>query len=197
MMKVGITGGIGSGKSTASEVFEHLGVPVYNADDHAKELYHSDADLKNGVIKLLGEEAYSEGRLNRAWVAEKVFQNKETLSKLNALVHPAVGRNFKEWMQKHFDAPYLMKEAAILFESGAHRGLDVVIHVFAPVEVRIDRVMRRDGVSEADVLARIEKQWTDEQRREKSQYEIMNDGHSLMVPQILSIHEDIIGRSNS
>ena len=197
MIKVGLTGGIGSGKSTAAGVFERLGVPVYNADEHAKNLYHSDPILKKEVVQLLGSEAYQEGQLNKAWVAERVFEDNELLSKLNALVHPAVGRDFYAWTQRNADVPYLMKEAAILFESGAYLAMDAVVHVYAPLEIRIARVMKRDGVSRADVLARVDKQWTDEQRREGSQFEIVNDGRSLMVPQILSIHENIIRRSNS
>ncbi len=197
MIKVGLTGGIGSGKSTAARVFEQLGIPVYNSDERAKELYHSDPILKKEVVQLLGSEAYQEGQLNKAWVAERVFEDNELLSKLNALVHPAVGRDFYAWTQRNSNAPYLMKEAAILFESGAYLAMDAVVHVYAPLEIRIARVMKRDGVSRADVLARVDKQWTDEQRREGSQFEIVNDGRSLMVPQILSIHENIIRRSNS
>lgn len=197
MIKIGLTGGIGSGKSTVAEVFEHLGAPVYKADDHAKELYQTDQLLQKQVIELLGEKAYKEGQLNRAWIAEQVFNDQALLTKLNGLVHPAVGRDFYAWMEMNSKAPYLIKEAAILFESGAHLAMDRIIHVYAPIETRIGRVMRRDGLSRGDVQSRIDKQWTDEQRRASSHDEIVNDGNTLILPQILKIHEDIISQSNS
>lgn len=197
MMKIGLTGGIGSGKSTVGRVFEQLGAPVYKADDHAKELYRTDKVLQKQVIELLGEKAYTGGELNRTWIAKQVFQDQVLLAKLNALVHPAVGRDFYAWIEKNPNAPYLIKEAAILFESGAHLAMDRIIHVYAPLETRLSRVVRRDGISNEDVQARIDKQWTDEQRRAESDYEIVNDGLTLILPQILKIHEDIISQSNS
>jgi len=197
MMKIGLTGGIGSGKSTVGRVFEQLGAPVYKADDHAKELYRTDKVLQKQVIELLGEKAYTGGELNRTWIAKQVFQDQVLLAKLNALVHPAVGRDFYAWIEKNPNAPYLIKEAAILFESGAHLAMDRIIHVYAPLETRLSRVVRRDGISNENVQARIDKQWTDEQRRAESDYEIVNDGLTLILPQILKIHEDIISQSNS
>lgn len=196
MIKVGLTGGIGSGKTMVAKVFEHLGIPIYHADDRAKLLYTTDPQLKKDVLELLGTEAYVDGRLNRPWIAEKVFNDSTLLEQLNRLVHPAVGRDFYNWLEAQ-TSPYIIKEAAILFESGAHLALDEVILVSAPSEVRLQRVMKRDGLSAAEVRQRMAKQWNEEQRRQNSQHEIINDGHHLVLPQILTLHEDLIRRANS
>lgn len=196
MIKVGLTGGIGSGKTMVAGVFEQLGIPIYHADDRAKQLYLSDERLKREVVELLGPQAYVEDRLNRPWIAERVFNDQELLERLNGLVHPAVGRDFYNWIEEQ-RAPYIIKEAAIMFESGAHLALDEVILVSAPIEVRLERVMKRDGLSQAEIRQRMARQWSEEQRRELSQHEINNDGHHLVLPQILELHEDLIRRANS
>jgi dephospho-CoA kinase len=196
MIKVGLTGGIGSGKSTVARVFQHLGIPIYDADSRAKALYTEDTLLQEQVIQLLGEEAYTGGRLNRPWIAERVFNNQALLEALNKLVHPAVGRDFYAWLKKQ-NAPYVIKEAAIMFESGSHLALDEVILVSAPVEVRLGRVMNRDGLSAPEIRQRMARQWSEEERRAHSQHEINNNGHHLVLPQILALHEDFIRRANS
>ncbi|MCE2496000.1 MAG: dephospho-CoA kinase [Flavobacteriales bacterium] len=196
MIKVGLTGGIGSGKTMVAGVFEHLGIPIYHADDRAKRLYVTDEKLKSEVIDLLGPKAYVDGRLNRPWIAERVFNDQELLERLNQLVHPAVGRDFYAWIEEQ-NAPYIVKEVAIMFESGAHLALDEVVLVSAPEEVRIERVMKRDGLSPAEIRQRMARQWTEEQRRRNSQHEIINDGHHLVLPQILKLHEDLIRRASS
>lgn len=196
MIKVGLTGGIGSGKSTVARVFQHLGIPIYDADSRAKALYIEDTLLQEQVIQLLGEEAYTGGRLNRPWIAERVFNNQALLEALNKLVHPAVGRDFYAWLKKQ-NAPYVIKEAAIIFESGSHLALDEVILVSAPMEVRLERVMNRDGLSAPEIRQRMARQWSEEERRSHSQHEINNDGHHLVLPQILALHEDFIRRANS
>lgn len=196
MIKVGLTGGIGSGKSTVARVFQHLGIPIYDADSRAKALYIEDTLLQEQVIQLLGEEAYTGGRLNRPWIAERVFNNQALLEALNKLVHPAVGRDFYAWLKKQ-NAPYVIKEAAIMFESGSHLALDEVILVSAPMEVRLERVMNRDGLSAPEIRQRMARQWSEEERRSHSQHEINNDGHHLVLPQILALHEDFIRRANS
>ncbi len=144
-MKIGITGGIGSGKTTVCKIFETLGIPVYYADDRAKELMVTNPDLVAGIKKLFGEEAYhSDGSLNRAHIAALAFGDAAMLAQLNALVHPAVHQDGYEWAESQTDAPYTLREAALVFESGGHKKLDKVITVFAPKEMRIERVMARD-----------------------------------------------------
>ncbi len=196
MIRVGLTGGIGSGKTMVVGVFEQLGVPVYNADQRAKHLYVTDAQLKSEVIKLLGAKAYEGGRLNRPWIAGQVFNNQTLLERLNLLVHPAVGRDFNAWIEQQYE-PYIIKEAAIMFESEAHLALDEVILISAPAEVRLKRVMQRDGLSAAEIKQRMARQWSEEQRRKLSQHEIVNDGYHLVLPQILKLHENFIRRADS
>ena len=147
MLKVGITGGIGSGKSLVAKVFAELGVPVYVADTKARELMEKQGKLKSSIVKLLGDEAYLEnGSLNRTHIGERVFFDRDLLDRLNGLVHPAVRTDFSMWCGVQKDAPYVLEEAAILFESGGHRQMDRVIFVKAPLEQRINRVMERDDV---------------------------------------------------
>ncbi|MDX1667272.1 MAG: dephospho-CoA kinase, partial [Saprospiraceae bacterium] len=159
MLKVGITGGIGSGKTTVSRIFESIGIPVYYADDRAKWLMKNDAQIVRKIKKAFGEEAYtSEGELNRTFLADRVFGDEEQLRRLNRIVHPAVRRDADHWHLNQSGVPYTLKEAALLFESGSYRYLDRIISVTAPRALRIKRVMKRDGVSRGKVLARIEHQ---------------------------------------
>lgn len=191
MLKVGLTGGIGSGKSTIAEIFSHLGISIYLSDDKAKALMVSDDELKSKIIELFGHESYKNGALNRAYIASKVFSDKAELDKLNAVVHPALKKDFDLWANKQ-KSPYIIKEAAILFESGANEGLDKVVLVEAPKELRVKRVMHRDGVSRESVLARMDKQWSDDRKRELSDYIIINDGERLVLEQVLKIHKELI-----
>lgn len=180
---IGLTGGIGSGKSLIARIFSLMDFPVYNADDQAKKLYLTDPDLRAGVVRLFGEEAYANGSLNRTYLAQIVFHDKKKLAQLNALVHPAVRRHFTTW-HKQQDAPFVIREAAILFESGSYKDCYKVITVAAPEELRIHRVKTRDEATTADIEARINKQWSDKQRREKSDFEIVNDDKKLVIPQV-------------
>lgn len=188
MLKAGITGGIGSGKSTVCRIFEWLGIPVYYADDRAKQLMTEDEDLRAEIRMLLGEEAYlSDGSLNRAHIAGIVFSDADMLGKLNALVHPAVHRDGEAWHLRQ-SAPYTLREAALLYESGGYRLLDKMVVVTAPVELRIERVMARDSVDRSAVEARLSKQWPEEKKVEMADFVIVNDGIKPILPQILQVH---------
>lgn len=188
MKVVGITGGIGSGKTTACKIFEQLGVPVYYADNRAKELMVNDEMLKNRIIAAFGDEAYFNGRLNRAYLAAQVFNSKEKLSVLNGIVHPAVADDFDQWLEQHKHCDYVLKEAAILFESGAYQDVDISVLVIAPEQLRIERVMERDGATEEDVLRRMKNQWTQERKAKLADHIINNDGSELLIPQVLELH---------
>lgn len=191
MLKVGITGGIGSGKSVVCEVFTHLGIPVYSADDHAKMLMHKDRELKNAIKSVFGEVYLPEGGLDRARLAEKVFNNPEALKQLNNLVHPAVQKDYHAWLERHKDAPYTVKEAAIIFEIGSADQYDHVVLVTAPDELRIERVMHRDGVERTKVLERMKNQWPESRKIELADEVIHNDGKQMILPQILAIDKKL------
>ena len=163
MMVVGLTGGIGSGKSTIAKAFAALGIAVFNSDEQAKALIATDAQVKERIIAAFGEEAYHNGEYNRAYIAQIVFNNSEKLAILNGIVHPALAEYFKRWAKAQ-TSPYVLKEAAILFESGSYKDCDYIITVTAPEEVRIAHVMARDHCTEAQVRARMAQQWSDAQR---------------------------------
>jgi dephospho-CoA kinase len=193
MIKIGITGGIGSGKSTVCKVFELLGVPVYYADNAAKELLENDSDVKDKIVTVFGREALDEkNAIDKKRLAAIVFNDKPKLEQLNAIVHPAVANNFNAWQKQNYTAPYLVKEAAILFESGAYKGVDRVITVVAPLEIKIARVMQRDKVDREQVEQRIKSQLSDEEKIERSQYVIYNDEQALLIPQIIKIHNELL-----
>ncbi|MBX2929269.1 MAG: dephospho-CoA kinase [Saprospiraceae bacterium] len=192
MLKVGITGGIGSGKTTVCRVFEWLGIPVYYADDRAKWLMTHDAALRQGITELFGAEAYlPDGSLNRSHIAGRAFQDSEILKKLNSLVHPAVHRDGEEWHHAQ-NAPYTLREAALLYESGGYRLLDKMIVVTAPAELRIQRVTTRDGTERVAVEARIAQQWPEEEKVALADYIIRNDGETALLPQILEVHRRLL-----
>ena len=195
MYKVGITGGIGSGKTTVAQVFKHLGVSVYSSDERAKHIMSHNECLVAKVIALFGADSYINGALNRAYIAQKVFADKAELQKLNAIVHPALKDDFDSWCKQQTCA-YILKEAAILFESKANIGLDAVLLVTAPKELKIQRVISRDNSSRSEVLSRMDKQWSDEQKRDLSDFEIINDEHSSLVEQVLTIHQTITALVN-
>lgn len=189
MQHLGITGGIGSGKTTVCKIFETLGIPIYYADDRAKYLMSHDPDLIAGIIELFGPEAYLEPQvLNRAHIAHVAFNDKDKLAQLNALVHPAVARDGLEWQAAQRYVPYTLKEAALLYESGSYRSLDKIIVVTAPLELRIERVMARDGAKREDVEARISKQMPEAEKVNLADFVIYNDGEQALIPQVMSIH---------
>lgn len=196
ILKAGITGGIGSGKTTVCRVFETLGIPVYYADSHARQLMVSAPRLVAGVRELFGEESYLEdGALNRPFIAGQVFNNEEKLRQLNQLVHPAVAEDANRWHHAQENVPYTLKEAALLFESGSYRQLDKVITVFAPEELRIQRVMERDRVSAEEVRARMARQMPEEEKLERADYIVYNDGKHSLVRQVWDIHRELVGMS--
>lgn len=190
MLKIGITGGIGSGKSTVCRVFECLGIPVFYADTVAKEIMVKDALLIAGLRDAFGKESYfDDGSLNNKHIAGIVFNNKAQLAKLNSLVHPAVFRAYDAWaLGLPAEAPYALKEAALLFESGSYRMSDKNILVTAALELKLARVMQRDNVTEDQVRARMDKQFTDEQKLEMTDYVIYNDEKTSLIDQVLEMH---------
>jgi dephospho-CoA kinase len=195
MLKVGITGGIGSGKSVVSRIFEVLGVPVYYADAEAKHLMQSDASLRKKIIEHFGKQAYEHDQLNRAYLAAQVFGNAEKTQLLNSLVHPAVIAHAENWMRHHEATgklPYVLKEAALFFESGSAAGLDFIIGVSAPQALRIQRVMQRDGIGRQDVLARINRQIDENLKMKLCDFVIVNDEQQLLIPQVLALHEKLL-----
>ena len=170
---IGLTGGIGTGKTLVAEYFKSLGIPVYIADEEARQLMTSD-NIINALSNEFGKEILENGILNREKLAQLAFNNPKKLQKLNSIVHPEVKKHFDNWVEKHKNYPFVVKEAAILFESGSYKYCDTIITVTAPLETRLQRVMKRDKTDRESVLKRIENQWTDEQRIAKSNYVIHN-----------------------
>ncbi|MBS1949069.1 MAG: dephospho-CoA kinase [Bacteroidetes bacterium] len=195
MLKIGLTGGIGSGKSTVAKVFEVLGIPVYYADDAARRLMNEDEMLKAKIIEHFGENAYVNGALNRGYISSLVFKDKKKLALLNSLSHPVVMHDSEEWMRKQH-APYAIREAALIFESDIHRYLDFVIGVSAPEQLRIERTMKRDGIAEEEVLKRMANQMDEEEKMKRSDFVIINDERQLMVPQVLQLHGKFLQMNN-
>lgn len=193
MLKIGITGGIGSGKTTVCRVFELLGVPVFYADIVAKAIMNSDLILRREIINTFGERSYSDkGELNRPYISSLVFNNEAELEKLNALVHPAVFRAFDQWLAVHSSVPYVIKEAALLFESKAYKMCDQTILVISPLASRIQRVKARDGISKEEILLRMERQLSDEEKKKRADHILINDEHQLLIPQILVLHQQFL-----
>lgn len=193
-LKVGLTGGIGSGKTTIAKVFSVLGVPVFYADAEAKKCMQHEQELKQKIQVAFGAAIYKEGVLQKAELAQIVFNNAQALHQLNALVHPLVQQKFELWCARQ-EAPYVLKEAAILFESGSDKGLDAVVCVSAPDALRIKRVMQRDQLQEEQVKARMQKQWTQEQKIAQSKYHICNDSKSLLIQKLLKVHQALLEQS--
>lgn len=188
MLRIGLTGGIGSGKSTVAKVFETLAVPVYYADDAAKRLMNEDENLKENIRSHFGKGVYVNGKLNRAHLSSIVFNNAEKLELLNSIVHPATIEDASNWMKRQ-TSPYIIKEAALIFESGSQKDLDKVIGVFAPTPLRILRAMKRDTISREEVLARMNKQIDEEIKMRLCDYVITNNEQEMVIPQVLKLHE--------
>ena len=190
MKSVGVTGGIGSGKSIVCKIFEVMGFPVFYADIEAKKCMVEDVDLIHGVKQLLGENAYINSELNRPYVANLIFADSELKSKMDALVHPAVFRAFELWKSKQ-NADLIFNESALLFETGSYNRFDEVILVVADLETRLERVMKRDQVSKEAVVARIQHQMLDEHKLKMNPYVIENDSHQMLIPQIITFIEKV------
>lgn len=190
MKSVGVTGGIGSGKSIVCKILEVMGFPVFYADAEAKKCMIEDVNLILAVKELLGENAYIDGELNRPFVANQIFSNADLKAKMDALVHPAVFRAFEIWKSKQ-NAALIFNESALLFETGSYDRFDAVILVVADIETRIERVMKRDQVSKEAVIVRIQHQLLDEHKLKMNPYVIENDSHQMLIPQILTFIEKV------
>jgi dephospho-CoA kinase len=190
-MKLGITGGIGSGKTSVCRVFNVLGIPVFSSDAVAREIMETDTEIIDKVRNIAGIDIYSSGTLDRTELARLIFNNENLLKEINALVHPVVFDHFKLW-QESISASYVIMEAAILFESGASELVDRIVTVVAPVEERIERVVRRNNLTREQVIERINNQMADEERIRLSDFVIYNSEHEMIIPTILKIHDEMI-----
>ncbi len=191
MVIIGLTGGIGSGKTTISKCFESFGIPVYVADYEAKALMNRSKVIKRKLIQLFGESAYKKGKLNRAYLASKIFNDKALLTKMNAIVHPKVASHFKRWLKKQ-EAPYVIKEAAIIFENNLERQYDYIITVVADEDLRIKRVMKRDNSTLKKVKSIISNQLADAEKIDKSDFVITNNKLEPAKKQATDIHHQIL-----
>ncbi len=190
-MKIGVTGGIGSGKTTVCRIFTALGIPVFAADEEARKIMESDPDVIEQINLIAGRDIYDTGALNRSELAGIIFNNSELLDRVNRVVHPVVKENFGKWeSEQHAD--YVILEAAILFESGSFRNVDMIITVKAPVEERIERVMRRNNLSREQILDRIKNQTDDAYKISRSDFVIDNSDNQMIIPVIMKIHEEIL-----
>jgi dephospho-CoA kinase len=194
MKKIGLTGGIGSGKSTIAEIFKILNVPVYNSDERAKVLMNKNHQLIKEITQIFGTSIYQDGALNRAELGAIVFKNPELLKRLNAVVHPAVGNDFNEWCALQ-NTHYVIKEAAIIFETGIEKSLDGVIAVTAPETLRMQRVMQRPGMTEALIKDRMKNQFSSVELEKRANWVIKNDETELVIQQVLRIHEELMKTS--
>jgi len=195
MKRIGLTGGIGSGKSFIAKILEHMGFTVYYSDLRSKELTKSNPSIKTGLISLFGEEVYLDGELNTQLVATKIFQNEEMRQKVNELIHPIVRKDFDNWAMNQKSA-LVFNEAAILFETGAYRNFDATILVCAPMELKIQRVMKRENCSKEDVLARMSKQWSDDEKSKLADFIINNDECDPILNQLKLILAKLIDNFN-
>jgi dephospho-CoA kinase len=194
MLKVGITGGIGSGKSTVCQVFATLGIPVFYADDAAKHLMDNDETLVNNIKLIFGEDIYSNGRLDRVKVASIVFKEPEKLHQLNALVHPVTINYGKQWIEKQ-RSKYIIKEAAIFFESGSNKEMDIMVGVYAPLELRIRRSMERTNNSRESIMQRIASQMDEDEKMKRCDYIIINDEIKAIIPQVMELHQTLLQKA--
>ena len=191
MLKVGLTGGIGSGKSTVAAIFEVLGMPVYYADAEAKKMMNEDEAIINTIKKIFGEESYQSGKLNREYISSIVFSNPEKLKELNGIIHPATISGALKWMNQQ-NSPYSIKEAALIFESYSEKDLDYIIGVTAPEAIRIKRAMLRDNISREKVESRIKEQMNEVEKMNLCNFIINNDETILLIPQVIAIHEQLL-----
>ena len=190
-LKIGLTGGIGSGKSTVAKIFSTIGIPVFYADIAARNVMHEDAALKQKIKETFGDAAYENNMLNRKYIADIVFNDPFKLEQLNAMVHPATIAAAQRWMLQQ-TTPYVIKEAALFFEAGSTEGLDYIIGVYAPQHLRVQRVMQRDNVTREEVLLRMSKQINEEMKMRLCDFVIVNDEQTMVIPQVLKLHEKFI-----
>ena len=186
MIRIGLTGGIGSGKSTVAKIFETLGIPVYYADDAARKLMNTNDALKQAILEHFGKDSYKDGLLDRKYIESIVFNDKEKLELLNSFIHPATIKDADEWMLEQ-KAPYAIKEAALLFESGASENLDYIIGVYAPQHLRVQRVIKRDKLPVEEIMKRISRQIDEEMKMKLCNFVITNNEQQLVIPQVLEL----------
>lgn len=196
MIRVGLTGGIGSGKSTIARIFEVLGIPVYYADPEAQQLMHQDPDLKAAIIRHFGPDSYLDEKLNRAYLSQLIFSEPEKRELLNSLVHPAVKRHAEEWMRRQ-STPYAIHEAALVFEAGVTERLDLVIGVYAPEALRLLRATRRDNSNVEEVKKRMKGQIEEDIKMKLCDHVIINDEQQAVIPQVLSLHQLLLEKSRA
>ncbi len=196
MKVIGLTGGIGSGKTTVSRLFALLDIPIYIADDRAKRILDFDKKVQESVKSVFGENSIFDGVVNRKFIARESFGSTEKLKQLNAIIHPAVAEDFEIWKKENNYANYVIKEAAILFESGSHVECDQVILVNAPLEMRIERVMKRDGVTKREVELRINNQWDEDRKKHLSNFIVLNDQYNSLISQVMEIHKKITNENS-
>ncbi len=194
MLNVGLTGGIGSGKTIASKIFEVLGIPVYQADAAAKRVMETNSVLKNQLIEQFGNDAFVDGKLNRSYIAEIIFNDKEKLQLINSLVHPYTIQDGIEWMKKQ-TTPYAIKEAALIFESGSQSNFDYIIGISSPQTLRLNRTLKRDNINRELVLERMENQLDEETKMKLCDFVLLNDERTLLTTQVLAVHEKLIALS--
>lgn len=194
VLKIGLTGGIGSGKSTAAQIFEVLGVPVYYADVEAKRLMNEDEQLRSEIIKIFGERTYSNNSLDRKYIASIVFSDPSKLELLNSIVHPATKNDSERWMLSQ-TTPYAIHEAALIFEAKVNERLDYVIGVSSPEELRIQRAIQRDNVSREEVIKRMDRQLDEKIKMSQCDFILINDEQQLLIPQVLELHQKLINFS--
>lgn len=190
-LKLGVTGGIGSGKTTVCKVFGVLGIPVFSADDEAKRILDSDREIQIKINLLAGKDLFSSGKLDRPALAKMIFNNKELLEKVNSIIHPAVFRSFGEWFNQQY-SPYSIMEAAILFESGAFRFMDKIVTVVTPLDERIERLVSGNRLTREQINERIKNQIDDDSRIKQSDFIISNSENDLIIPSIIGIHEEML-----
>lgn len=195
MLKVGITGGIGTGKSVVCQVFKTLGIPVFDADHETKQLMETDKQLVAGISRLFGDSIYANNKLDREQLAAIVFNDSEKLKALNAIVHPATIAHGKEWMAKQV-TPYAIKEAAIFFESGSHKEMDIMIGVTAPIELRVRRLLQRAGMTREKIESRMASQMENEKKMALCDYVVGNDEHTALIPQVMKLHTILLKKVN-
>ncbi len=196
MLKIGLTGGIGSGKSTVAKIFEQLNVPVYYADNQAKRIIETDAEVRKEIIQLFGPESFIAEKYNRAYISKIAFQQPSLLQALNAIVHPLTIADAMNWIKQQ-DAPYVIKEAALIFESGSEKELDAVIGVWSTLPLRVKRVMQRDGIDEVEVMRKINNQMPEEEKMSRCNFTINNNETEMLIPQVLTLHEKLLALSKA
>lgn len=191
IFRLGVTGGIGSGKSTVCKVFNVLGIPVFSADDEGRDIMHTDPELKKNLNELIGEDLYASGKLDREKLASIIFNNRSVLDKVNKMVHPRVLNKYNEWCDKQ-SSDYVIFEAAVLFEGRAEEHVDKILAVIAPLEERIKRVMERNKVSREQVMERVDNQISEKEMIKRSDFVINNADEKMIIPEVLGIHNKIL-----